>query len=128
MRGPRTAATVRRVGPRVLIVDDHPEFRAAARALLRRGGFDVVAEADTMAGGLRALDETHPDLVVLDVQLPDGDGIEGAAAIAHGDSPPDVVLVSARPAAELGSRLTGACARGFIEKGDLTVAQLRALL
>jgi DNA-binding NarL/FixJ family response regulator len=116
------------VGPKVLIVDDHADFRAAVGALLRRGGFDVVGEADTMAGALRAVDETHPDLVVLDVQLPDGDGIEGAAVIADGDSPPAVVLVSARPAAELGSRLTGACARGFIAKDELTLSDLRALL
>ena len=113
---------------RVVIVDDHHRFRAAAGAILRSGGFDVVAEAATLGDALRAIEETRPDLIVLDVQLPDGDGIDGAVTIAALEHPPVVVLVSARQAAEFGGRLANAPARGFITKDELSVASLEALL
>lgn len=115
-------------GLRVLIVDDHASFRSVARTLLRRGGFDVVGESDTMAGGIRAVDEMHPDVVVLDIQLPDGDGIDGAARISARSAPPAVVLVSSRPASEIGERLANAHARGFIAKDELTAAGVQELL
>jgi CheY-like chemotaxis protein len=61
---------------RVLIVDDHAGFRAVARELLERRGFAVVAEADGAKAGLQAAQAVAPDAVVLDVHLPDGDGID----------------------------------------------------
>jgi DNA-binding NarL/FixJ family response regulator len=60
----------------VLIVDDHPSFRATARLLLESEGFEVVGEAADGASGLRQARELEPDLVLLDVQLPDIDGFE----------------------------------------------------
>src|SRR3954452_3766730 len=61
-------------GVHVLIVDDHPSFRANARALLEAEGFEVVGEAEDGASALRAVHELSPELVLLDVQLPDIDG------------------------------------------------------
>ncbi len=113
---------------RVLIVDDHRRFRGTARAILRSGGFDVVGEASTIAEALSAIEEIHPDLVVLDVQLPDGDGIDCAATIAQLTDPPAVVLVSARKSVEFGARLAASTACGFIAKDELSAASLRALL
>ncbi len=66
----------------VLIVDDHPSFRATARLLLESEGFEVVGEAADGTAGLLAARELEPDLVLLDVQLPDIDGFEVAVA-AH---------------------------------------------
>ena len=60
----------------VLIVDDHAGFRLAARALLEADGFDVVGESATGNEGLEAVGRLRPDLVLLDVGLPDIDGIE----------------------------------------------------
>jgi DNA-binding NarL/FixJ family response regulator len=113
---------------RVLIVDDHARFRDLAGALLRRGGFEVVAEAGTLADALLAIDDLHPELVLMDIGLPDADGIVGAARIADLPQAPDVVLVSARRAGDFGRRLDGACARGFITKDELSVSTLQALL
>ena len=64
----------------VLIVDDHPSFRASARALLQAEGFEVVGEAADGAEALRAAEELHPDVVLLDVQLPDTDGFDVATS------------------------------------------------
>ena len=90
--------------PTVLIVDDHAEFRDAARALLQAEGFEVVGEA---AGGVAALEEVArltPDVVLLDVQLPDLDGFAVAERLAATGATSDVVLISSREAASYGPR------------------------
>ena len=60
--------------PSILIVDDHPSFRAMARALLQSEGYTIVGEAVDGASALTAVRELHPEVVLLDVQLPDTDG------------------------------------------------------
>jgi len=117
-----------RVGTTVLIVDDHPSFRASARALLESEGFEVVGEAADGAGGLALAGELRPDVVLLDVQLPDLDGFEVATRLRANGSPPAVVLVSSRDAADYGDLVSGCGARGFVPKGDLSGAAVRALL
>ena len=62
--------------PTVLIVDDHPSFRSSAHALLEAEGFEVVGEAATSHEALKQVAEAKPDVAVLDVRLPDGDGVE----------------------------------------------------
>ena len=79
--GARACETIRRMSVTVLIVDDHPSFRATARLLLESEGFDVVGEAADGAAGLRDARALEPDLVLLDVQLPDIDGFEVAAQL-----------------------------------------------
>jgi DNA-binding NarL/FixJ family response regulator len=112
----------------VLIVDDHDGFRAFARALLGSEGFEVVGEAEDGASALRSVEELGPDLVLLDVQLPDFDGFEVAARLAAVEDPPAVVLVSTRHAISYRRRLAETSARGFISKGDLSGAALAAVL
>ena len=113
----------------VLIVDDHPSFRATARALLECDGFDVVGEAANGAEGLALAGELEPELVLLDVQLPDSTGFEIAAELADGTaSAPVVVLVSSRDAGDYGDLIPACGARGFIAKGELSGAAVRALV
>lgn len=112
----------------VLIVDDHPGFRARARNLLESEGFEVVGEA---ADGDSALAETRrlaPDVVLLDIQLPDLDGFELARQLTADGGGPTVVLISSREATDFGSLLRASGARGFIAKDELSGARLRSLL
>jgi DNA-binding NarL/FixJ family response regulator len=113
---------------RVLIVDDHPEFRSLARALLERGGFEVVGEAGDGAATFRAVDETRPEIVLLDVQLPDGNGFDVARALCDRAEAPTVVMISSRDAVDFGSRLERSGARGFIPKSRLSGKALAALV
>lgn len=113
---------------RVLIVDDHDVFRSRARALLESGGYDVVGEAQDGAGAITQAWRLAPDVVLLDVQLPDRDGFAVAAALGAASRPPSVVLTSSREAADYGSRLCGARALGFIHKAELSRSRLDALL
>lgn len=112
----------------VLIVDDHEGFCAFARALLSSEGFEVIGEAHDGASALRAVHQFGPDVVLLDVQLPDLDGFEVAARLAADEAPPAVVLVSTRHASSYRRRLAETSARGFISKGDLSGAALVAVL
>lgn len=117
-----------RVATRVLIVDDHPVFRSIARRLLRTGGYDVVGEAVDGSSALAATRVLRPDLVLLDIQLPDVDGCLVARWLAAETDPPTVVLVSAREASDYGPRIENCGARGFVSKADLTHAALEAVL
>jgi len=113
----------------VLIVDDHPSFRATARALLEAEGLDVVGEAEDGAGAILAAAELEPDLVLLDVQLPDIDGFEVAARLtARNGSGPAVVLTSSRDLCDFGPLVAESGARGFVPKAELSVARIAALL
>jgi CheY-like chemotaxis protein len=114
-------------GVHVLIVDDHPSFRANARALLEAEGFEVVGEAEDGASALRAVHELSPELVLLDVQLPDLDGFEVARRLTE-DGGPAVVLVSSRDGSDFGPLVERSGARGFIPKAELSGAALSALL
>jgi CheY-like chemotaxis protein len=112
----------------VLIVDDHPSFRASARFLLEDEGFEVIGEAADGSSALRAVEALRPDVVLLDVQLPDIDGIEVAARLAQNGSAPAIVLTSSRDLADLGLVRERSPVRGFIPKAELSGAALEALL
>jgi DNA-binding NarL/FixJ family response regulator len=112
----------------VLIVDDHPSFRASARMLLEAEGYDVVGEAEDGAGAFEAVAELAPDLVLLDVQLPDLDGFEISRRLAADESGPAVILVSSRDGSDYGSLAGDSGARGFIPKAELSAEALEELL
>src|SRR2546423_15441254 len=86
-----------------LVVDARPSFRASAGALLQAEGFEVVGEAADGAEALRAVEELHPDVVLLGVQLPDTDGFDVAARLTKMNShAPAVVLTSSRDGSDFG--------------------------
>ena len=112
----------------VLIVDDHTGFRASARMLLEAEGYDVVGEAGDGQAGLVAAAELNPDVVLLDIQLPDMDGFAVAAGLTRNGSLPAVVLISSRAREDLSERVDRSGARGFIPKSELSGAALEALI
>jgi DNA-binding NarL/FixJ family response regulator len=113
----------------VLVVDDHPTFRATARALLEAEGFVVVGEAEDGVGALAEIARLRPEIVLLDVQLPDIDGFEVAKrASAADDEPPQIVLTSSRDASDFGPLVADSGARGFVAKDALSGAAIAALL
>jgi DNA-binding NarL/FixJ family response regulator len=116
------------VATKVLIIDDHPSFRSAARLLLEHEGFEIVGEAADGASGLAASTELSPDVVLLDINLPDIDGFAVAARITVDGSAPKVVLISSRDPREFGPMVSESGARGFIAKGELSGEALSALL
>jgi DNA-binding NarL/FixJ family response regulator len=90
---------------KLLIVDDHPSFRSAARLLLEHEGFEVIGEAEDGASGLAATSELCLD---------------------HGA--PKVVLTSSRDPREFGPLVGRSGAKGFVPKGELSAARICALL
>jgi DNA-binding NarL/FixJ family response regulator len=114
--------------PTVLIVDDHEEFRESASALLEAEGFAVVGQATDGGGALEEVERLRPDVVLLDIQLPDLDGFAVAERLAAVPHPPEVVLISSREAASYGPRLQAAQAGGFIAKRELSGEMLARLV
>src|SRR6266545_1532414 len=113
---------------RVLIIDDNPDFRTAARQLLERHGFAVVAEAETGVSGIEWAQEHRPDLVLLDVQLPDIDGFEVAERLSQLEVPVDVILTSSLDGSDFGSLVADSSALGFVPKAELSASAIEALL
>jgi len=121
------SATVRGMGRTVLIVDDHAGFRTAARALLEAGGFDVVGEAGDGAAALAAVAELQPEIVLLDIQLPDIDGFAVAERLAEDGMPTAIVLTSSRDVTSFRRRLAANPAWSFIPKSELSGDALAAV-
>jgi DNA-binding NarL/FixJ family response regulator len=113
---------------RLLIVDDHDGFRAAAAAVLSAEGFDVVGEAEDARSGIAAALALRPELVLVDVGLPDRDGFAVAAQLMGDRQPPAVVLTSTRDAADYGPLIASCGALGFVAKSELSGAALRGLV
>lgn len=112
----------------VLIVDDHASFRSSARLLLESEGFEVVGEAEDGGSALTQATALAPDLILLDVQLPDLDGFEVASRVTCACDPPDVILTSSRERSDFGQLVESCGARGFVGKADLSGPALRALM
>ena len=113
---------------RVLIVDDHPGFRAAARRLLEVEGYVVVGEAEDGLSAIDAARALHPDVVLLDIQLPDVDGFEVAERLSGDLNAPAVVLTSSRDPSDYGPALHRAPACGFVPKAELSGAGIAGIL
>ena len=112
---------------RIVIVDDHPAFRAWARAVLAADGFRIAGEAADGASAVAEVQAARPDVVLLDVQLPDADGFEVADALLAARPRPAVILTSSRDASAYAADLarTGL---PFIAKEDLSGTAIRLLL
>ncbi|MGZ4206302.1 MAG: LytR/AlgR family response regulator transcription factor [Actinomycetota bacterium] len=113
---------------RVLIVDDHAGFRARAREMLQGDGLNVVGEAIDGVSAIEAVRVLRPDLVLLDVRLPDLNGFDVAEKIASIDAPPAIVMTSSHDARDFRRRIEASVARGFLAKNDLSGQAILALL
>jgi DNA-binding NarL/FixJ family response regulator len=117
------------MGKTVLIVDDHPSFRASARRMLEADGYEVVDEAEDGVAALAAVQRLRPELVLLDVRLPDLDGFEVARRLLDADGRiPQIVLVSSHDSADFGEAIVASGARGFIPKDELSVEAITSLI
>jgi DNA-binding NarL/FixJ family response regulator len=112
----------------ILIVDDHAGFRRQARALLESEGLEIVGEAADGHAAMEAVRDLAPEIVLLDVGLPDIDGFAVAEALARQAAPPRVVLISSRDAATYATRVAASGVEGFIQKDDLSASALAAVL
>jgi DNA-binding NarL/FixJ family response regulator len=112
----------------VLIVDDHAAFRAAARALLEAGGFVVVGEAADGYSALRSAAELRPEIVLLDVQLPDLDGFAVAERLTKDTGSASIVLTSSRSISSFRRRLDANPDWSFVSKSELSEETLASAL
>jgi two-component system response regulator EvgA len=114
--------------PRIVIVDDDPSFLARVRALLEAEGFDVIGEAVNGLDGVAAAAELHPDLLLVDVGLPDIDGFDVAERVADEAGAPPVVLTSIRAASDFGGLIETSRALAFVMKDDISGETLAGFL
>jgi DNA-binding NarL/FixJ family response regulator len=112
----------------ILIIDDDPRFRNQAGELLEADGFVVIGESVDGASGLEAAQSLRPDFVLIDIGLPDVDGVELARRLPVDGWRPLVVLTSSRDARAYGRRLTDGPSLGFIPKEQVSGAAIRALM
>jgi len=112
----------------ILIVDDHPSFRAAARFLLETEGFRVVGVAADGESAVREALTASPEIVLLDVSLPDMDGFEVAARLRAAGATSTIVFTSSRDESDFGSLIVESGGSGFIAKAELSGHALQALV
>jgi DNA-binding NarL/FixJ family response regulator len=115
-------------GRTILIVDDHPSFLAAARFLLETEGFEIVGVAADGESAVREALRSSPEIVLLDVSLPDMDGFEVAARLRAAGASSTIVFTSSREKSDFGSLIVDSGGAGFITKAELSGESLRALV
>jgi DNA-binding NarL/FixJ family response regulator len=116
------------VSTSVLIVDDHSSFRRLAGRMLAASGFTVVGEAIDAASAVTAAASLQPDVVLLDIVLPDRSGLQVAEDLADAPGPPRVILISSRSRSDFGAAFEWPRGCDFIPKHQLTGALLTELL
>lgn len=119
--------TIETVSKSILIVDDHATFRRSARLLLEAEGYEVVGEAEDGRSALSAAEILKPEIVLLDVYLPDVDGFEIASELTSRGRAV-VVLISSRDGRDFGPLVAESGARGFIAKTELSGASLATVV
>jgi DNA-binding NarL/FixJ family response regulator len=105
-----------------------PHIRSFAKDLLESEGFEVIGQAENGASAIEATRSVRPDLVLLDVQLPDISGFEVLERLRANGLPSAVVLTSSRDASSYGDQVASSGAVGFIPKAELSGQAVRALL
>ena len=104
---------------KVLIVDDQKAFRVAAREVVNvTQGFEVVGEAETGDDSILAARRLHPDLVLMDVNLPGIDGLEASRRIKAEQPEVVVLLLSTYDREDFATRIAGSGASAFIAKAS----------
>src|SRR5262245_40127989 len=119
-----TACDDVRMARTAVIVDDHEDFRARATELLEAAGYEIIGSCPDGETDLAVIASARPDVVLLDVQLPDVDGFGVVSRIEPPPAGPAVVLVSTREAADYGGRVARSGAAGFITKSELSADSL----
>ena len=111
---------------RVLIVDDHPIVREGVGTVLEReDDIEVAGAAETVAEGLRVAATLHPDVVLLDLRLPDSDAVDGVAAFAR--VTPAVLVFTAYDGDDDVLRVVRGGAKGYLLKGSPAAEIARAI-
>ena len=116
------------MGRTVLIVDDHPSFRTSARRMLEADGYDVVGEAADGGSAIEAVRELRPEVVLLDIRLPDVDGFDVAERLAANSAAPAIVLTSSRDRSDFSYEIAVCPAEGFIPKNELSAEAITLLI
>ena len=116
------------MGRTVLIVDDHPSFRASARCVLESEGFEVIGEAVDGASAISEVSRLRPQVVLLDVQLPDIDGFDVCLQITAHAEHPTVIMTSSRDGSDFGPLVSTSGASGFVPKAELSGERMQELL
>jgi DNA-binding NarL/FixJ family response regulator len=115
---------------RCLIVDDSPGFLAAARDLLEREGLEVVGVASNGTEAIQRIQELHPDVTLLDIDLGPESGFEVARRVHqqanHATAP--VILISTRAEQDYADLIAASPVLGFLAKSDLSASAVRNLL
>jgi two-component system invasion response regulator UvrY len=118
MTGPRT----------VLVVDDQSPFRFAAKAVLRRlDGFELAGEAASGTEAIALVEELHPDLVLMDINMPGMNGIEATRRIVAAHPDAVVLLCSTYDVADLPPDVAASGATGYVNKERFGTEALRRL-
>lgn len=115
---------------RILVVDDEADLIATYRRLFHRHGYEVTSAA-TRAGGLLLIDSWPPDLVITDLELPDGDGLDLVRAARGTSATSGIIVVSGRSSSGAREDAIAAGASAFVDKPFSTDALrdlVRALL
>jgi DNA-binding NarL/FixJ family response regulator len=116
------------MGRSILIVDDHPSFRASARRMLEADGYEVVGEAADGTSAIDAARELRPDVVLLDIRLPDLDGFQVAEQLAANGAAAAIVLTSSRDQSDFSYEIVASPAHGFIPKSELSAKAITSLI
>ncbi|GAB1340554.1 hypothetical protein ACE1SV_71440 [Streptomyces sp. E-15] len=111
----------------IVVVDDDPGFRRIAKTLLTARGLRVVAESEDGASALAAVREHRPDGLLLDLHLPDHDGVTVARMLRAEDQPPRIVLTSTEQSFWSVDELRQAGIESFIAKDRLFDADLKTI-
>lgn len=111
-----------------VVVDDSPDFLAAARRLLDAQGVPVVCCATSRAQALELAAQEAPDVILVDIDLGDEDGVELAGELAATTPLAQVILISAYDQDDVAMLVNGSGAAGFLPKSALGVAAIAELL